>query len=407
MISFRHDESQSPFLRPLMVAGLGFGVLALFAAGLALFGDIRGVEVGSRQALDRLEESHQAAADPHATPDPHGAVEFHEDTSHEPTLPGVHDIDTPPPDHSTPVSHGAARAVPYAGLFEPGPGGPLPKIAPDGQRPSEAYAHPFTAEPNRPVVGIIIGGLGLNRAFTEAAINELPPEVTLSFVPYVNNLQSWIDQARAAGHEVVLELPMEPFDYPNNDPGPHTLRAGAPTAENIQRLDWLLSRAAGYFGVTNYLGARLTSDVEALSGIYTELERRGLNVLHDGSGRQANLTRAGERAHAMLAVADRVLDSNPSPQAIDQRLLELEALALQNGQAYGSGFAYPATVQAVKSWIHGLELGGYQLAPVSYIVTMRHPDRASHDGETGHGDDSHDTPHGEAPAAQNHGDDHH
>ena len=32
-----------------------------------------------------------------------------------------------------------------------------------------------------------------------------------------------VARAREAGHEVLLEVPMEPFDYPDNDPGPQTL----------------------------------------------------------------------------------------------------------------------------------------------------------------------------------------
>ena len=85
--------------------------------------------------------------------------------------------------------------------------------------------------------------MGLNRTVTQAAIDELPPEVALSFAPYTEDLQAWIDRARAAGHEVLIEAPMEPFDYPNNDPGPHTLLADGAAEENGRRLAWLLSQA--------------------------------------------------------------------------------------------------------------------------------------------------------------------
>ena len=124
-------------------------------------------------------------------------------------------------------------------------------IGPDGRRPSTAYARSFEAEPGTPVIAVIVGGLGVSESLTEAAIESLPPEITLSFVPYARDLQAWMNRARAAGHEVMIELPMEPFDYPNNDPGPHTLLADASETENMRRLHWLLSRASGYFGVTN------------------------------------------------------------------------------------------------------------------------------------------------------------
>src|SRR4029077_15730556 len=127
-----------------------------------------------------------------------------------------------------------------------------------------AYARPVTLT-GKPRVALIIGGLGLNAKATREAIASLPPEVTLSFVPYADGLQGWIDMARAAGHEVLLEAPMEPKDYPDNDPGPYTLMADGQQADTTRRLEWLLSRATGYFGVTNYLGSRFVQSPAAMS----------------------------------------------------------------------------------------------------------------------------------------------
>ena len=157
-----------------------------------------------------------------------------------------------------------AAAPGGAGLVQ----APMPGLStPVAQRPSADHraGRPHAGPGLRPArspptasrsVGLIIGGLGLNAKATREAIESLPPEVTLSFVPYADGLQGWIDMARAAGHEVLLEAPMEPKDYPDNDPGPYTLMADGQPPETTQRLDWLLSRATGYFGVTNYLGSK-------------------------------------------------------------------------------------------------------------------------------------------------------
>ena len=248
---------------------------------------------------------------------------------------------------------------------------PLPIISADGVRPDEAYAAPFDGIRSAPTIAVIVGGLGLSERLTQRAIETLPAEVTLSFAPYADNLQDWIDLARADGHEVLIELPMEPFDYPNNDPGPHTLLSEASDQENERRLIWLLSRAAGYAGVTNYLGARLGADREALSGVFAKLENRGLSIFHDGAGRRSVISAAGQSVDAQLAIADRVIDSDPVPDTIDRRLLELEALALQDGDALGAGFAYPATVDTVAIWADSLRARGYQLAPASFLMEVR------------------------------------
>ena len=253
--------------------------------------------------------------------------------------------------------------APMAGMTAQGPGGLLPIIAPDGRTPAQAYARPFVSN-GRPKVALVIGGLGLNATATRQAIEQLPPSVTLSFVPYAEGLQGWIDLARANGHEVLLEAPMEPVDYPDNDPGPYTLMATAQGSETVKKLEWLLSRATGYFGVTNYLGSRFVGNDTAMAAFTGALRGRGLAFIDDGSAakRGGGLPRAS---------ADRIIDDQLSIESIDQQLLALEAGALQHGQALGSGFAYPVTLAQVAAWTQSVETRGYQLAPASAITARR------------------------------------
>ena len=266
------------------------------------------------------------------------------------------------------VGENAARQplapAPLAGFTQAGPGGGyLPIVGPNGQTVAQAYARPFSSN-GKPKIALIIGGLGLNAKETREAIEQLPPEVTLSFVPYADGLQAWIDLARANGHEVLLEAPMEPNDYPNNDPGPFTLLTSAKPADLDQKLDWLLSRATGYFGLTNYLGSKFVTSDAAMATFTAELRQRGLAFIDDGSAarRGGGLPRAS---------ADKVVDDELAGDAIDKALAGLEAAALAHGQALGSGFAYPITLDEVGKWAQGLSARGYQLAPASAVMAKR------------------------------------
>ena len=252
--------------------------------------------------------------------------------------------------------------APIAGLSQPGPNGPLPIISKDGRASFNAYARPFASN-GKPHVSVVIGGLGLNAVATKAAIERLPPEITLSFVAYADGLQGWVDMARAAGHEVVLEIPMEPLDYPNNDPGPYTLMAQGASPEASRRLDWLLSRATGYFAVTNYLGGRFLQTDTAMNPFMAALRGRGVAFFDDGAAR-----RNGGVVGPAHASADAIIDQDLASDAIDRQLTALEANALSKGQALGVGFAYPVTVGQVARWAQGLANRGYQLAPASAVT---------------------------------------
>jgi hypothetical protein len=261
--------------------------------------------------------------------------------------------------------------APIAGLTESGANGLLPIIGPNGRTPALAYARPFTPTPGRPAIAVVIGGLGFNASATRQAIEELPPEVTLSFVPYAQNLQSWIDSARAHGHEVLLELPMEPFDPNADDTGPQTLLSSAPARQNIDRLEYLLARATGYFGVTNYQGARFATSASASEPVVQALRRRGLVFISAGIGQRTAFSVEAQRAGLPNTAADRIIDARREAEAIDDQLLNLEALALQNQSAIGAGFAYPVTMEQVNRWARDIQTRGYTLAPASAVLNAR------------------------------------
>ena len=283
------------------------------------------------------------------------------------TLPGSGQLMTGPVVRQAPAA--PLAPAPIAGLSQEGRFGPLPVIASDGRTPFQAYARPFTPD-GRPRVALIIGGLGLNGPATRAAIESLPAEVTLSFSAYADGLQGWIDLARADGHEVLLELPMEPSDYPDNDTGPYTLLAGADVDELDRRLDWLLGRATGYYGVSNYFGAAFFASDASVTPFMQRLRSRGLAFVDDGQARN----RQGAYARAS---ANRVIDEDPSPASVLASLNGLEAAARSNGQAMGTGLLFPSTVATAVRWVQGLNERGIQLAPASAMAARSGVRRAS------------------------------
>jgi polysaccharide deacetylase 2 family uncharacterized protein YibQ len=258
---------------------------------------------------------------------------------------------------------GALAPAPVAGLTAPGPGGLLPIVAADGRASWNAYARPFVDD-GRPKIALVIGGLGLDADQTQRAIDALPPEITLSFSPYAEGLQGLIDKARAAGHEVMIEVPMEPLDYPDTDPGPYTLVSNASPVDINHRLDWLMSRATGYFAMTNTLGARFIGQPAGMATFLQALRQRGVAFIDDG---QASSLGGGVRRASMGARIDADLDS----AAIDNQLLTLEAQSLQTGGAIGSGSAYPMTVAQVQRWAVAVRDRGYALAPASALMSLR------------------------------------
>ncbi len=252
-------------------------------------------------------------------------------------------------------------------LIENTPLGPLPRIADDGRKPMTVYAAPAAA--GKLKIAIVMSGLGLSAKATQTALAGLPPAVTVGLLPYSSDAPRWLTAARAAGHEVLLEVPMEPFDFPDSDPGPHTLRAGSVSSANAERLNWALTRFTGYAGVTNLLGDRLLSDTDALAPVITTLSRRGLYFYDSGSASQSVAPQVAGSLSAPFVRGTASIDTIQTALEIDRRLSELEAAARKNGGAVGTAFLYPVSVERIAQWAKGLQSRGFVLVPVSAIVS--------------------------------------
>lgn len=347
---------------------LGFAWLALFTLLIGggilvvLLGDPRAGEPVVRFRIDTLlpRTAHPpklAGAQPSATPEA-----TPEATPGETALPPA----IVPAQISQPIYAGSALVADPA-LIENTENGPLPRIAADGTPPQRAYAG-AALENGHPRIAIVISGLGISAKATADALAALPPQVTLAFAPYASDAQRWVAEARRGGHEVLVEVPMEPFDFPDSDPGPHTLRSGVGEEANTERLVWSLTRFTGYTGVTNLLGARLLADADSLEPVLTYLARRGLLFYDNGESSHSVAPDVAARAGVSFAQATATIDGIETAMEIDRQLSNLEAAAREHGAASGAGFIHPITIQRIANWAKGLAGRGFVLVPASAIV---------------------------------------
>ncbi|MCW5705023.1 MAG: divergent polysaccharide deacetylase family protein [Bradyrhizobium sp.] len=260
--------------------------------------------------------------------------------------------------------------VPMAGidqrLLEKSRYGMIPVMA-DGLKPFTVYA----AEADRakaakmPVVAVVVGGLGIGAAKTADAIMKLPPAVTLAFTPYGAEPAKLAERARAQRHEILLQVPMEPFDYPDNDPGPQTLLSTLGAEQNLDRLHWHLSRFQGYAGIANFMGARFVVSDNVMQPIVREAAKRGLGYFDDGSAPRSVAAALAAGQAMPFARADLTIDAVPTTIEIDRALSKLETMARERGSAVGIASALPISIERLSAWCKALEGRGILLVPLT------------------------------------------
>ena len=261
--------------------------------------------------------------------------------------------------------------APLEDLTEKSKHGPLPTIAEDGRQPWQVYARPYAGDAATPRIAIVVGWLGLRAALAQRAINELPGTVTLGISPYSRNAQELVNQARVIGHEVVLMVPMEPLNYPASDPGPHTLLTDLQPIDNIDRLEWLMSRIAGYVAVTDDMGSKFTATEAAIRPVLRAFKRRGLMYLDSRSAADSVASRVASELALPRAISNRLIDSVATAEAIDARLAELERIATVQGAAVGMAQPYPVVIARLKEWIRTLPDKNISLAPLTALANRQ------------------------------------
>lgn len=362
----RIRDRSGPFHFPL--ARLLFAVIALIIGGMVLRIVLVDAPEGGRPSLDAAITStrdgnvvaNDVASRPATiTADPE---QFPAGTSPGPAI-------APPPATGGVSGQNSAHSGALPDLSEETANGPIPRMSNAGLTPFMAYrrAAPASAD-SGPRIAIIVTGLGINEQGSLDAIDALPRDATLAFAPYGRSLGNSVAAARAAGHEVMLEIPMEPFDYPQNDPGPHTILTGEAPRANLEKLFWLMARFGGYFGVINNMGARFTASAADMAPVLEEFGARGLGYIDDGSSNRSVAAQLAGTNKVPFARASLMVDANPARTDILAALASLEARALESGSAIGIVSALPISVQAIADWALELDAKGIALVPASALM---------------------------------------
>lgn len=247
-----------------------------------------------------------------------------------------------------------------------------PQAEPGGDDTLPAWRRFALAAPvphGQPMIAVVIDDAGLDRRRSREVV-DLPGPLTISFLAYARNLQAQAAEASAAGHELLVHVPMGPHN-PDADPGPGVLLREMKEEELRERLDVALGKFEGYVGINNHMGSRFTEDEAGMKTVMSVLRSRGLLFLDSRtSGGSVGYDVAKDNDVPSVA-RDVFLDHDPTPEAVRASLAELETLAQRNGYAVGIGHPKDATIEVLREWIPLARERGFILVPISAVVSAR------------------------------------
>jgi len=287
---------------------------------------------------------------------------------------------TPPPSKAEVPSFIAAPQITSDGvtikslnpdLQEEGDHGPLPRVAPDGRAPWQYYSRPFPEDDKRPRLAIIIKDMGLSAAGVKDSLATLPGTVTFAFSPYADDLAKSMQSARDAGHETMLELPLEVPPGSTMDNGTLTISSAQTSSVNQDNFVKLLSHMIGCVGVITDGGQQLVNNENMLRPLMQNMLTRGLLMVDDTQQNETLSPLIAEQLKSPWARSLFTIDATLSQDTMDAAMAKAIEAAKQNGRAVVVASASPLTRSVISAWTHRLERQSLvALAPISAVVTI-------------------------------------
>lgn len=280
--------------------------------------------------------------------------------------PAAHEQQAPAPKLPAPPPKAAAN------LPEPGvtaPSVPKQPAQPAGEAPPwKRFAVASPPLQGRIPIALVIDDMGVDQARSRRAL-DLPPAVTMSFLPYAHAVDHQAAAAWAKGHELLVHVSME-ADSRAEDPGPNALYTDLAPAEIARRFDWAMTRFPGYVGFNNHMGSRFTSFEPGMRVVLADAQRRGVMFLDSKTAPEMIGVRLATELGVPYATRQVFLDNVPTIQKVTAQLAELERIARKENGAIAIGHPRDATLAALGRWIPTLESRGFVLVPVTAMVHM-------------------------------------
>lgn len=261
--------------------------------------------------------------------------------------------------------------APLTDLIEPKPVGDLPLVGMHGDKAWHMYGRLVDTK-DKKQISIIVNNVGMSKEMLMQVLQNLPNTVNLAFNPYVDDVDELILEARKNKFEPLLLAPMEPNNYPNNDPGPQALLSNVSQTQNLEHLYWILSRGTGYVGLMNYMGSDFLKNKEAMEPVFKDLNKRGLVFVDTLAGTGHSLAEGVAVTNDVPYVtADLIIDEYPVKIEIEKQLRALEILAGEFGSAVGVMNPLPLSIETVATWAKRLQNQNIALVPLSNIIERR------------------------------------
>lgn len=225
-----------------------------------------------------------------------------------------------------------------------------------------------TVPGKEPMIALVIDDCGIAEAATRAAI-ALPSEVSLTFLPYGAKSSALAHLAAAAGHDILLHMPMQP-EGPA-DPGPDALTVDLPAPEIMRRMQEGFDSLPPVIGMNNHMGSRFTSNPSAMAPVVEVLQQRNVFFLDSVTSAKSVAAKMTRAVGVPTLSRDVFLDDTVTEAEVERQLARTEALARRHGSAIAIGHPHSSTLKVLRKWLADYRQRGFQIVSLQTLINLQ------------------------------------
>lgn len=246
------------------------------------------------------------------------------------------------------------------------PATPLVDHVPEAFSPQDAEpAESLGCQPQARVC-IIIDDVGYVRQAADKML-EVPARLTWSILPFTPYGKEYEAVALGRNFEIMLHLPLEPFNITEN-PGPGLIKRQWSEAAILSQLDENLKEVSTAKGVNNHMGSAGTADGRLMDVLMGELKRRQLFFVDSYTSNQSVAGQFARKHQVPFGKRAIFIDHSDQYESKKKALRELMRLALRDGAAIGIGHVREGTAEAIMEMLPEFNQAGIEIVPASELV---------------------------------------
>ena len=220
------------------------------------------------------------------------------------------------------------------------------------------------------LAAIIIDDFGYS--YNEVTRNFLFSErpLTISIIPKLRYSEQIAREARLAGKDVFIHMPMEPLNDSYEDDGLIILTALDAGTIRL-RIREAISLLPEAIGMNNHQGSRATADVATMEAVLSEVKRRGLIFVDSRTNPESVALRVARRLGVPAGANRLFLDAEDEEDFIEAQLNRMADLAHRDGRVIAIGHVRKKTFRVLDRVLPELEMRGLQFVPISRLIRRK------------------------------------